>query len=114
MAQLQSLVATDTATNQRILSQLFSDKPGTDPDTLLLLVKLPAKGVLNVTFSLDPTAPGKTNRSCLAEPFLSARTTCLGKMRLGLSHLWSGVGGYGRNFIGNRRVVEVHTEFRCE
>lgn len=56
-AQLQSLAATDAATNQRIPSQLFSDKPDADPHTLLLLVKLPAKGVLNVTFSLDPGAP---------------------------------------------------------
>src|ERR1035441_6519160 len=57
LTQLQSLVATDAATNQRIASQLFSDKPGADPDTLLLLIKLPAKGVLNVKFSLDRTAP---------------------------------------------------------
>lgn len=57
LTQLQSLVATDAATNQRIASQLYSDKPGADPDTLLLLIKLPAKGVLNVEFSLDPTAP---------------------------------------------------------
>jgi hypothetical protein len=57
VAQLQSLIATDARTNQRIPSQLFSERPGTDPDTLLLLVMLPAKGVLNVAFRVDPTAP---------------------------------------------------------
>jgi hypothetical protein len=56
LAQLQSLVATDAATNLRIPSQLFSERPDADPDTLLLLVKLPANGVLNVAFRLDPTA----------------------------------------------------------
>ena len=44
-AQLRSLVATDAATNQRIPSQFFSHRNGADPDTLLLLVKLPAKRV---------------------------------------------------------------------
>lgn len=53
-AQMQSLVATDTATEQRIPSQLYSSRPGGDPDTLLLLVKLPAKGTMNVAFHLDP------------------------------------------------------------
>jgi hypothetical protein len=52
--QVQSLVATDAATKQRIPSQLYSSRPGADPDTLLLLVKLPAKGAMNVLFSLDP------------------------------------------------------------
>jgi hypothetical protein len=56
-AQLQSLVATDAATKQRIPSQLYRSRPGADPETLLLLVKLPAKGVMNVSFNLDPTAP---------------------------------------------------------
>jgi hypothetical protein len=56
-AQLQSLVATDVATKQRIPSQLYSSRPGADPDTLLLLVQLPAKGVVNVAFKLDPAAP---------------------------------------------------------
>ena len=53
-AQMQSLVATDTATERRIPSQLYSSRPGGDPDTLLLLVKLPAKGTMNVAFHLDP------------------------------------------------------------
>jgi hypothetical protein len=56
-AQMQTLVATDAATKERIPSQLFSDWPGADPDTLLLLVKLPANGVLNIAFHLDPAAP---------------------------------------------------------
>jgi hypothetical protein len=56
-AQLQSLVATDVATKQRIPSQLYSSRPGADPDTLLLLVQLPAMGVVNVAFKLDPAAP---------------------------------------------------------
>jgi hypothetical protein len=54
--QLHSLVATDAATKQRIPSQLYNSRHGADPDTLLLLVKLPAKGVMNVSFNLDPTA----------------------------------------------------------
>jgi len=56
-AQLQTLIATDAATEQRIPSQLYSGRPGSDPDTLLLLVKLPAKQVMNVAFHLDPAAP---------------------------------------------------------
>jgi Domain of unknown function (DUF4861) len=56
-AQLQSLVATDAATKQRIPSQLYSSRPDANPDTLLLLVKLPGKGVMNVAFKLDPAAP---------------------------------------------------------
>ena len=55
--QLQSLVVTDAATKQRIPSQLYSGRPDADPDTLLLLVKLPAKGAMNVAFSLDSDAP---------------------------------------------------------
>ncbi len=39
-AQLQSLVATDSATKQRIPSQLYTSRPGADPDTLLLLVEI--------------------------------------------------------------------------
>jgi hypothetical protein len=54
--QVQSLVATDVASKQRIPSQLYSSRPGADPDTLLLLVKLPAQGAINVRFSLDPAA----------------------------------------------------------
>ncbi len=56
-AQMQSLVATDAVTKQRIASQFYSSRPGAHPDTLLLLVKLPANGVMNVSFNLDPMAP---------------------------------------------------------
>jgi hypothetical protein len=56
-AQLQSLITTDVVTKQRIPSQLYSSRPGADPDTLLLLVHLPAKGAVNVAFKLDPAAP---------------------------------------------------------
>jgi Domain of unknown function (DUF4861) len=52
--QMQSLVATDAANKQRIPSQLYSSRPGADPDILLLLVNLPAKGAMNIRFSLDP------------------------------------------------------------
>jgi hypothetical protein len=55
-AQLHSLIATNAATKQRIPSQLYSSRPGADPDTLLLLVKLPAKGAMNVGFDLDLAA----------------------------------------------------------
>ncbi len=57
--QLQSLVATDAATHERIPSQLFSARPGADPDTLLLLVKLPSKGVEDVLFHIDAAAPAQ-------------------------------------------------------
>jgi hypothetical protein len=57
--QLQSLVATDAATKQRIPSQLYSSRPDADPDTLLLLVRLPARGVMNVAFHLEPAAPAQ-------------------------------------------------------
>jgi len=56
-AQLQALVAIDARSKQRIPSQLWSDRQRTEPDTLLLLVNLPAHGVLDVTFQLDPAAP---------------------------------------------------------
>jgi hypothetical protein len=56
-AQVQFLVATDVLTNLRIPSQLFTNKLSTDkPDSLLLLVKLPSNGVLNVSFGLDASA----------------------------------------------------------
>jgi Domain of unknown function (DUF4861) len=55
--QLRSLVASDAATKQRIPTQLYSSSPDADPDTLLLLVKLPAKGGMNVAFNLDPAVP---------------------------------------------------------
>jgi len=54
--QMQSLVATDAATKHRIPIQRYSSRAGADPDTLLLLVKLPARGVMNVSFNLDPNA----------------------------------------------------------
>ena len=56
-AQFPSVVATNTATRERIPSQLYSSRPGADPDTLLLVVKFPAKGVMKVAFNLDPAAP---------------------------------------------------------
>lgn len=56
-AQLSSLVAIDSATRQRIPSQLYNARSDADPDTLLLLVKLPAKGKMNVEFGRDPSAP---------------------------------------------------------
>jgi hypothetical protein len=56
-SQLPSLIATDAATKQRIPSQLYNSRPGANPDILLLLVKLPAKGAMNVAFRLDPAAP---------------------------------------------------------
>jgi hypothetical protein len=55
-AQLKSLVATDAATKERIPSQFFSDRPGADPDTLLLLAQLPANGVLKIAFHPDSAA----------------------------------------------------------
>jgi hypothetical protein len=58
-AQLHSLVAADAATKQRIPSQLYSRRPDAEPDTLLLLVTLPAKGAMNVALHLDPAAPAQ-------------------------------------------------------
>lgn len=55
-AQLESLVATDAATNLRIPAQLYSGQVGADPDTLLLLVNLPARGSVDVAFTLDRSA----------------------------------------------------------
>lgn len=56
-AQLPTLVAADAATQQRIPAQLYSSRPGAAPDTLLLLVTLPAKGSVDVAFHPDPNAP---------------------------------------------------------
>jgi Domain of unknown function (DUF4861) len=67
VAQVQSLVATDAATKLRVPSQLYSNRLGADPDTLLLLVRLPAKGAMNVVFHLDPAAPA-------LEPLVFGRT----------------------------------------
>lgn len=52
-----SLIAVDAASKQRIPTQLYSSHPGAAPDTLLLLVNLPAKGAVNVAFRQDPHAP---------------------------------------------------------
>ena len=56
-AKLESLVATDAKTKKRIPSQLYSYRNGLDPDTLLLLVQLPARGSMNISFKVDPKAP---------------------------------------------------------
>src|ERR1700722_7168737 len=56
LVQVESLVASDAATKQRIPSQLYSSRPDAAPDTLLLLVKLRAKGGMNVAFRLAPAA----------------------------------------------------------
>jgi hypothetical protein len=56
-AQFQAIVAINNATMQRIPTQLFSNREGAQPDTLLLLVKLPANGTLNVSLHLDNSAP---------------------------------------------------------
>ena len=55
-AKLESLVATDAKTKKRIPSQLYSYRNGLDPDTLLLLVQLPAHGSMNISFKVDPKA----------------------------------------------------------
>lgn len=55
--QTHQLVASDTRSGQRIPSQVYSDKSGTAPDTLLLLVQLPAKGSEDISLKLDPDAP---------------------------------------------------------
>jgi hypothetical protein len=54
--KLADLVALDSATQQRIPSQLYSHEGDAAPDTLLLLVQLPPHGTLNVSFHLDPAA----------------------------------------------------------
>jgi hypothetical protein len=56
-ANLESLVAIDAKTKKRIPSQLYSYRNGLDPDTLLLLVQLPAHGSMNISFKVDPKAP---------------------------------------------------------
>ena len=56
-AKLESLVATDAKTKKRIPIQLYSYRNGLDPDTLLLLVQLPARGSMNISFKVDPKAP---------------------------------------------------------
>jgi hypothetical protein len=65
-AQLQWLVATDVAAKQRIPSQFYSSLPGADPDTLLLLVQLPAKGAVHIAFRLEAAAPPQ-------EPWVASR-----------------------------------------
>lgn len=65
-AELQTLITTDVVTKHRIPSQLYSRRPVAAPDTLLLLVQLPAKGVVHVAFKLDAAAPPQ-------EPFVFGR-----------------------------------------
>ena len=57
--KLQFLVAEDAASKRRIPSQLYSARPGAEPDTLLLLVQLPAKGAEEIAFRVDPAAPAQ-------------------------------------------------------
>ncbi len=57
VAKMQDLVALDSATQQRIPSQLYGPKLDAAPDTLLLLIQLPADGVRNIMFRLVPGAP---------------------------------------------------------
>lgn len=54
--KVPGLVAFDTATGQRIPSQAYASRSGAAPDTLLLLVSLPARGAMNVTLRVDPAA----------------------------------------------------------
>jgi len=56
-AQFQSIIAINNATMQRIPTQLFSNREGAQPDTLLLLIRLPANGMLDASFHLDNSAP---------------------------------------------------------
>ncbi len=56
-AKLESLVAIDAKSKKRIPSQLYSYRNGLDPDTLLLLVQLPARGSMKISFKVDPKAP---------------------------------------------------------
>lgn len=57
--ELRSLVAIDTANGQRIPSQLYSDKPGGNPDTLLLYVQLRANNRDEISLRFDPAAPSQ-------------------------------------------------------
>lgn len=56
-AKASELVATDAATRQRIPIQAYSSRAGAEPDTLLLLVNLPARGSEKIAFALEPDAP---------------------------------------------------------
>lgn len=56
-AQAPSIVAEDSATGQRISTQLYSSNLGAAPNLLLLLVQLPAHGRLRIGFRIDPGAP---------------------------------------------------------
>lgn len=56
-SQATSIVAKDSATGQRISSQLYGANPDSKPDVLLLLVQLRARESLKVVFSVDPNAP---------------------------------------------------------
>src|ERR1035437_1353510 len=55
--KLQFLVAIDVASGNRVPTQLYNDKPGNPPDSLLLFVHLAANGTENVKFHIDPNAP---------------------------------------------------------
>ncbi len=57
--KLQSLVARDANSKERIPAQLYSSKPGSAPDTLLLYVHLAAKASQTITFSIEPNAPAQ-------------------------------------------------------
>lgn len=50
------LVAEDAASNQRIPTQLYNAAGGSEPDTLLLYVRLGAKGTEEIAFHADPHA----------------------------------------------------------
>jgi hypothetical protein len=54
--QAASLVARNVASNERIPLQLYTNTPGAEPDSLLLLVQLAARGKISIAFSADPNA----------------------------------------------------------
>jgi hypothetical protein len=54
--QVQTLVANNGKSGERIPLQLYSNTLGAQPDVLLLLVELPANGKVEVSFHADPTA----------------------------------------------------------
>ena len=55
-SQASNLVALDSGTGKRVPSQLYTSTPGAPPDTLLLLVQVPARGSTIVSFRVDPSA----------------------------------------------------------
>ena len=56
-SKLSSLLATDSSTGHRIPTQIFEENGRGAPGKVLLLVSLPAHGVLDVSFKMDPSAP---------------------------------------------------------